>query len=71
MDYDRDNDPFFQPTKAEFRDPVCGTRIDPRHSAGTRTLLGKSVFFCSNLCLEKFDISPEHYANTKLVGKER
>ena len=51
----------FQPKPTEVQDPVCGTWLEPRHSAATRTTHGKSVFFCSSLCLEKFDLSPEHY----------
>jgi len=60
-DSDWDNMRSLQPKPVEVRDPVCGVRIDPRHSAATRTIRGESVFFCSTLCLEKFDINPGHY----------
>jgi YHS domain-containing protein len=54
---------------AEALDPVCGMRIDPGRSAGTRLVHGASVFFCSSLCLEKFDINPSHYLRDAESGE--
>ena len=36
------------------RDPVCGMTVDPRRAAGSYQYNGKSYYFCSTHCLEKF-----------------
>ncbi len=43
-------------------DPVCGMGIDP-HSAVVRKTecLGKTYYFCSDLCKAKFDKNPQQY----------
>jgi len=53
--------PPTEPNSPRLPDPVCGMLVEPRQSAGTRTNHGRSVFFCSTQCLEKFDANPEHY----------
>ena len=58
---DWEENPAFEPSSTQLLDPVCGMLVEPRHSAGTRMNHGRSVFFCSTLCLEKFDANPEHY----------
>lgn len=58
---DWDSVSAIEPNPTRHRDPVCGMLIEPRHSAGTRMTRGESVFFCSTLCLEKFDSNPDHY----------
>jgi len=35
------------------RDPVCGTFI-PMSTAVTRTVNGKQVYFCSNVCRDQY-----------------
>ncbi len=47
-----------------YQDPVCGMDIDPAKSAGKSEYRGKTYYFCSKMCKEKFDKNPEQY-----VGK--
>jgi len=43
------------------RDPVCGMTVDPVAAAGAYEHEGKTYFFCSGHCLEKFRSRPELY----------
>lgn len=36
-------------------DPVCGMTIDPASAAGTSERDGKTYYFCSTMCKERFD----------------
>jgi len=45
-----------------FRDPVCGMPVAPERAAGMRTVQGRNFFLCSSACLEKFDKTPDQYA---------
>lgn len=42
-------------------DPVCGMSIDPDRAAATRKYEGKTVYFCSTGCAERFDVNPAQY----------
>ena len=46
-------------------DPVCGMTVDPAKAAGSSKYGGKTVYFCSAGCKQKFDTNPEKY----LAGK--
>ena len=39
-------------------DPVCGMKIDPAHAAGSSTVDGRTIFFCSLHCKARFDADP-------------
>ncbi len=41
-------------------DPVCGMKVDPA-KAKTATYKGKTYYFCSDACKEKFEKTPEQY----------
>ncbi len=41
------------------KDPVCGMTVDPRNAAGFYEYKGKTYFFCSIGCREKFKADPE------------
>jgi YHS domain-containing protein len=43
------------------KDPVCGMNVEEQKAAGTSQYQGRSYFFCSNSCKEKFDRNPEQY----------
>src|SRR5512134_46667 len=43
-------------------DPVCGMEVDPAEAAGKREYKGKTYYFCSDHCVNKFDGHPEEYA---------
>ncbi|MEO8574909.1 MAG: HAD-IC family P-type ATPase, partial [Pyrinomonadaceae bacterium] len=40
--------------KEEFIDPICGMTVDPKSAAGTFNYEGKTYYFCSKGCLQKF-----------------
>ena len=57
-----------EPTKQEatmetVHDPVCGMDIDPADAAGTEDYEGKTYYFCSKSCHEKFKAEPQKYAS--------
>lgn len=45
-------------TKAGVIDPVCGMTVNPDRSAGSFEHGGKTYFFCSKSCLNKFKDNP-------------
>jgi Cu+-exporting ATPase len=47
------------------KDPVCGMTVDPAKAAGKHEHKGKTYFFCSKGCLEKFRAHPENYLGAK------
>ncbi|MGH9555239.1 MAG: heavy metal translocating P-type ATPase [Terriglobales bacterium] len=44
-------------------DPVCGMTVDPAHARGTVEHAGKTYYFCSPHCVEKFRAEPERFLN--------
>jgi P-type Cu+ transporter len=48
---------------ATVRDPVCGMDIEPAGPAATAEHQGKTYYFCSQGCYERFIESPEEYAS--------
>ncbi len=44
-------------------DPVCGMTVTPESAAGSFAHNGKTYYFCSRQCLNKFRDDPEHYLN--------
>lgn len=56
-------------------DPVCGMAVDEQYAAGKSGYKGEMYYFCSQDCKDKFDRSPEQYAETgesaRSAGKER
>jgi P-type Cu+ transporter len=43
------------------KDPVCGMMVDPQKAAGKVEHAGKTYFFCSPRCAERFEKEPEKY----------
>lgn len=43
-------------------DPVCGMEILPESAFARRVHAGQTYFFCSQTCVEKFDVDPHCYA---------
>jgi len=43
------------------KDPVCGMMVDPQKAAGKVEHAGKTYFFCSPRCAERFEKDPEKY----------
>ena len=48
-------------TRRLVKDPVCGMNVDPTIAASTATHGGKSYYFCSRGCAEKFQRDPQKY----------
>ncbi|MCP9624125.1 ATP-binding cassette domain-containing protein [Nocardia otitidiscaviarum] len=42
-------------------DPVCGMEIMVERAAGHRTAGGRTLYFCSRICLDKYDADPQRY----------
>jgi Cu+-exporting ATPase len=49
-------------------DPVCGMTVDPADCAGSFEYKGRTYYFCSEHCLEKFKADPEKYLAESRVG---
>ena len=45
------------------RDVVCGMQVDPDKAAATSQYNGKTYYFCSMSCKQKFDANPSQYEN--------
>lgn len=48
------------------KDPVCGMTIDPDHAKAAAVHDGRTYFFCSTSCREKFEQAPSKFVTTKL-----
>ena len=44
------------------KDPVCGMDVDKQKAAGHSEHQGKTYYFCSLACKQKFDKEPAKYA---------
>jgi heavy metal translocating P-type ATPase len=44
-------------------DPVCGMTVDPASAAHQSTYEGKTYYFCSAGCFERFEADPARYAH--------
>lgn len=52
------------------KDPVCGMDVDPSDSAGHFEFGGKTHYFCSTHCLNKFKKNPEAFLDKKEVAQK-
>ncbi len=43
------------------KDPVCGMSVDENKAPATSETDGKTFYFCSNECKQKFDRNPAQY----------
>lgn len=46
-------------------DPVCGMKVDPRTAAHSAAHQGRTYYFCSAKCREKFVAEPERYLGSE------
>jgi Cu+-exporting ATPase len=46
----------------EVTDPVCGMNIDSDKAAGRAEYAGRTYYFCSAMCEQRFKAAPEQYA---------
>jgi len=52
--------PILPPPPKE-KDPVCGMLVDPRKAASKQEYKGKTYYFCSTRCAERFQKEPERF----------
>ncbi len=45
----------------EHTDPVCGMQVEEGNAAGRSEHNGRTYYFCSTGCKDKFDADPEAY----------
>src|SRR5216683_2210604 len=56
---------------AKHKDPVCGMLVDPEKAAGKVEHAGKTYYFCSKGCAERFSREPEKFlASDGTAGME-
>jgi YHS domain-containing protein len=49
------------------KDPVCGARVTASGAAAHEDHAGRTYYFCSHSCHERFKANPEFYA-ARLTG---
>src|SRR5512146_806609 len=55
-------------SRARAVDPVCGMTVDPKDCAGSFEFEGKTYYFCSKSCLERFATEPRAYLDAAAKG---
>ena len=55
----------------ESKDPVCGMAVEPAKAAGASVHAGRTHYFCSTSCRDKFEKEPEKYADPSVSGESR
>ncbi|MGQ0750232.1 MAG: heavy metal translocating P-type ATPase [Betaproteobacteria bacterium] len=53
---------------AQAVDPVCHMKVDPKSAAGTAEYEGKTYYFCSRHCVERFKADPQKYLSSTSTG---
>ncbi|MHB1262726.1 MAG: YHS domain-containing protein [Thermoplasmatota archaeon] len=53
---------LFDRFSSKATDPVCGMSVDKKSAAGTASHAGKTFYFCSKGCAQKFRANPMEYA---------
>ncbi len=54
------------------KDPVCGMDIEEKNAVGTSEYEGKTYYFCSEVCKDKFDKDPSAFIGTGIsVSKKK
>jgi Cu+-exporting ATPase len=51
------------PRGGRSMDPVCGMSVDPASAAGAWAHAGRTYFFCSARCLNRFKADPQHFVD--------
>jgi YHS domain-containing protein len=47
------------------RDPVCGREVDEKDAAAVSQQRGKTYYFCSEACKEKFERDPQQFGEAR------
>ena len=51
------------------KDPVCGMGVDPAKAAAASVHAGRTYYFCSTSCRDKFEKDPQRYAAAAVEGQ--
>ena len=51
-------------TEGQAKDPVCGMTVDPQQATAASVHGGKTYYFCSTSCRDKFEQAPEKYTGS-------
>ncbi|MCC7214378.1 MAG: YHS domain-containing protein, partial [Nitrospira sp.] len=49
-------------------DPICGMTVEPATAAGHFDYDGRTYYFCSTHCLDRFRAAPDQYVKTASVA---
>lgn len=49
----------------ESKDPVCGMSVEPGGAMAASVHDGKTYYFCSTSCRDKFELAPANFVHTK------
>jgi P-type Cu+ transporter len=60
--------PVLQENTAPAKDPVCGMPVDPASAKHRLEQAGKTYYFCSAACAQKFEAEPAKYLNRSAGG---
>ena len=52
------------------KDPVCGMNVKTDEAAGRSEYQGKSYFFCSVPCKDRFDRNPQTFIVKRMLDEE-
>jgi len=55
-------------TRPMMVDPVCGMTVEPDRAAAAWEHEGKTYYFCSVSCMERFRADPERFLSEEPVG---
>jgi Cu+-exporting ATPase len=52
------------------KDIVCGMEIDEQRAASEREYQGRTYYFCSVACQQRFDADPVRYADPRTAHED-
>jgi len=52
------------------KDPVCGMSVEPNKAAAASVHGGKTYYFCSTSCRDKFEQAPEKYVGAPAQSEQ-
>ena len=52
------------------RDPVCGMRVDEWTAVHSSEYASRRYFFCSQVCLDRFQVDPAVYVSTPAAAQQ-
>ncbi|MBI4292386.1 MAG: YHS domain-containing protein [Betaproteobacteria bacterium] len=58
-------------TGGDAKDPVCGMLVDSQKAAAAAVRGGKTYYFCSTSCRDKFEQAPDQYIGASTQGGQQ